>query len=65
MTDYRMTCRHCGARFVEMRDLLFHRCPVQRFCDQQNPRRSHAKRTVKRKVTNPTGRPIAPEARGM
>jgi hypothetical protein len=27
MTDYRMTCRHCGGRFLEMVDLLYHACP--------------------------------------
>lgn len=27
--DYRLTCRHCGGRFVEMVDLAFHPCPPQ------------------------------------
>jgi ribosomal protein L37E len=24
--DYRLHCKRCGGRFVEMVDLLFHRC---------------------------------------
>jgi hypothetical protein len=24
---FELECRHCSGRFVEMKDLLFHRCP--------------------------------------
>jgi hypothetical protein len=24
--NYRLTCRHCGNQYVQMQDLLFHRC---------------------------------------
>jgi predicted nucleic acid-binding Zn-ribbon protein len=54
MTDYRMTCRHCGQRFLEMAKLLFHRCPGQG--NAQNRARSHAKQPTKVKAANPTER---------
>ncbi len=54
MTDYRLTCRHCGGRFVEMKDLLFHRCPGR--ADEQNSRRRSDRRPAKaRVVTKPQG----------
>jgi hypothetical protein len=62
MTDYRMTCRHCGGRFLEMANLLFHRCSGQ--SDAQNRPRSRAKRPVRGKVATGTQRLSGARAHG-
>lgn len=41
--DFRLHCRHCGGRFVEMKDLAFHHCPGR--SDAQNPPRSDERGT--------------------
>jgi len=63
MTDYHLTCRHCGQRFLEMTLLLYHHCPA--LADAQNRRRRHAKRPAKGKVATKTQRllPVGEGAR--
>jgi hypothetical protein len=54
MSDYRLSCRHCGGRFVEMKDLAFHPCPAQP--DTRRRRRSADRQPARGKVRIKTQR---------
>lgn len=43
--DYRMTCKRCGGRFLEMKDLLFHKCKPEKPEDRP-PRRKPKRRNL-------------------
>jgi len=53
-TDYRLTCRHCGERYLETVQLLFHRCPAQN--DAQKARRNADCLPERQKVRTPERR---------
>jgi hypothetical protein len=45
---YELECRHCGRRFLEMRELLFHPCP-----SNSNARRSQTRQKTGRLKKGP------------
>ena len=62
MSEYHLTCRHCGCQFLETVDLLFHHCAAQG--DAQKPRRNAKRSAGQGKVRTKAQRP-SPAGEGV